>query len=190
MRELAWRALVDTVGDAAQLVRREDEWEALLAETRRRLGPVFQELAKTLSQVLVTWGGINRDLAGGRPLPDAILDDLRSQLDDMLYPGFLLELEPGRLEHYPRYLQAAAERLERARMDPGKDLKLLVPVSEAWRRYLDWLEAGNDYTLELDRYRWLVAEYRVSVFAQRLGTAEKVSPKRLESAWREVRAAA
>ena len=36
-------------------------------------------------------------------------------------------------------------------------------------------------------FRWLVEEYRVQVFAQQLGTAEKVSKKRLEEAWEAVR---
>jgi ATP-dependent helicase HrpA len=35
----------------------------------------------------------------------------------------------------------------------------------------------------MDRYRWLIEEFRVSIFAQPLGTAEKVSEKRLADAW-------
>ena len=186
VEDLAWRALVDTVGEEAQFVRSGDDWDALLARTRQALGATHQALAHTLGESLETWGELNRDLATGRPLPEEILDDLRSQLDDMIYPGFLLELEPGRCEHYPRYLQGAVLRLERARLDPGKDLRLLADLEPFWRRYLDWLDAGNEYTLELDAFRWLVAEYRVSLFAQQLGTAEKVSPKRLEVAWRAV----
>lgn len=187
LEDLAWRSLVDTVGERAQETRTEGDWAALLADTRRRLGPTFQALARTLSEVLTTWGALNRGLEKTRMLATESREDLRAQLDDMVYPGFVLELEPGRLEHYPRYLQALEERLERARLDPGKDLRLLAQVAPFWRRYLDWLEAGEPYTLELDAYRWLVAEFRVSVFAQRLGTEGKVSPKRLESAWRAVR---
>ena len=187
VESLAWRALRHCVGDAAQTTRREADWDALLAETRRQLGPVYTEQAKRLSEVLSTWGAINRELATGRSLPDAITDDLLSQLEDMIYPGFLDELEAGRFRHYPRYLQAVSERIERARLDPGKDLRLLSDVEPFWRRYLDWLEAGHPYTEALDTFRWLVAEYRVSIFAQRLGTDGKVSPQRLERAWEAVK---
>jgi len=38
----------------------------------------------------------------------------------------------------------------------------------------------------LDEFRWLLEEYRVSVFAQSLGTAVKVSEKRLAAAWKNV----
>ena len=183
---LAWRALRTCVGDRAQAIRTEADWDALLAETRRRLGPVYTEQAKRLSEVLSAWGGINRELATGRPLPEATATDLASQLEDMIYPAFLEELEGGRFRHYPRYLQAISERIERARLDPGKDLRLLAEVEPYWRRYLDWLDAGHPYTESLDAFRWLVAEFRVSVFAQRLGTDGKVSPKRLDNAWRAV----
>ena len=60
-------------------------------------------------------------------------------------------------------------------------------VTPWWRRYQERLLAGGDYTLELDDFRWLVAEFRVSVFAQRLGTDGKVSSKRLEAAWKAAR---
>jgi ATP-dependent helicase HrpA len=41
---------------------------------------------------------------------------------------------------------------------------------------------------ELVTYRWMLEEYRVHLFAQELGTAVQVSPKRLERQWERVRA--
>ncbi len=186
---LAWRALMDTVGLQGQAVRSESDWNALLEATRQQIGQRFQDLARDLEQVLLATGRIRQALSRSSGLPSASREDAQGQLDDMVYPDFLLELETGRLAHYPRYLQALEERLERARLDPGKDQRLLGEVAPFWARYQEQLVSGADYTLELDQYRWLVAEFRVSVFAQRLGTAEKVSPKRLEEAWRAVLAA-
>ena len=59
-------------------------------------------------------------------------------------------------------------------------------VSGFWNRYLEHIHAGAEYGEELDRFRWLLEEYRVSVFAQQLGTAQKTSAKRLSEAWRKV----
>jgi ATP-dependent helicase HrpA len=36
------------------------------------------------------------------------------------------------------------------------------------------------------QYRWMVEEFRVSLFAQQLGTRIPVSVKRLQAQWREV----
>jgi ATP-dependent helicase HrpA len=40
---------------------------------------------------------------------------------------------------------------------------------------------------DLDEYRWMLEEYRVSLFAQTLGTSMKVSPQRLARQWAKVR---
>jgi ATP-dependent helicase HrpA len=61
-------------------------------------------------------------------------------------------------------------------------------VAPWWQRYLDHLERAGWYSDALDRYRWLLEEYRVQVFAQKLGTAEKTSPERLRQAWSDVEA--
>jgi len=38
----------------------------------------------------------------------------------------------------------------------------------------------------LEEFRWLLEEWRVSLFAQPLGTQEPVSLKRLEARWKEL----
>ncbi|MFM7803650.1 MAG: DUF3418 domain-containing protein, partial [Verrucomicrobiota bacterium] len=39
----------------------------------------------------------------------------------------------------------------------------------------------------IDAFRWLLEEYKVSLFAQELGTAVPVSPKRLDEALASLR---
>ncbi|NRB72566.1 MAG: DUF3418 domain-containing protein, partial [Xanthomonadales bacterium] len=110
---------------------------------------------------------------------------LAAQLDDLIYPGFLLELGEGRFPHYPRYLEGAELRWQRAQEDPGRDLRTLTRFAPFWARYEQALETDN-YTRALDDYRWLLAEFRVSLFAQQLKTDGKVSEKRLTQAWQAV----
>jgi len=57
----------------------------------------------------------------------------------------------------------------------------LLPVARRRRR--EALEDGALYDEQLDSFRWLLEEFRVSLFAQRLGTDGKVSEKRLAQAW-------
>ena len=65
----------------------------------------------------------------------------------------------------------------------------MVELDALWLRFesraCDYLARGREDP-ELERYRWLLEEYRVSLFAQELGTAEPVSRKRLESQWSRV----
>ncbi|KRE88884.1 ATP-dependent helicase [Frateuria sp. Soil773] len=111
----------------------------------------------------------------------ASYDDLREQLDGLLVPGFLRELPPARLAHYPRYLKAMRLRAERLRQDPAKDQQRMLQVLPYWRAWLQHRAAGAD-AAALDELRWLIEEWRVSLFAQELKTAEPVSAKRLARA--------
>ena len=118
-----------------------------------------------------------------RKWPEACAD-INAQLDDLIYPGFLADLEPGRLTHYPRYLRAIEERLGQLQQNPHKDQQRMAQVRPWWDRYTAALERGELYDESLDAFRWLLEEFRVSLFAQRLGTDGKVSEKRLEQSWK------
>ncbi|MFZ0872322.1 MAG: DUF3418 domain-containing protein, partial [Rhodanobacter sp.] len=111
----------------------------------------------------------------------ASYDDLREQCDALLTPGFLRELPLARLAHYPRYLKAMRLRAERLRQDPAKDQQRLLQVIPYWREYLKHRAAGTS-AADLAELRWLIEEWRVSLFAQELKTAEPVSAKRLAKA--------
>ncbi|UJJ50335.1 ATP-dependent RNA helicase HrpA [Rhodanobacter denitrificans] len=111
----------------------------------------------------------------------ASYDDLREQFDALLVPGFLRDLPLARLAHYPRYLKAMRLRGERLRQDPAKDQQRLLQVLPYWRAYLQQRAVGTD-PAALAELRWLIEEWRVSLFAQELKTAEPVSPKRLAKA--------
>ncbi|MBS0431801.1 MAG: ATP-dependent RNA helicase HrpA [Proteobacteria bacterium] len=111
----------------------------------------------------------------------ASYDDLREQLHELLAPGFLRVLSGGRLAQLPRYLRAMRSRAEKLRADPVRDQARLLQVLPYWREWLA-LRAGGVAGDAMETLRWLIEEWRVSLFAQELGTAEAVSPKRLSRA--------
>jgi ATP-dependent helicase HrpA len=90
-------------------------------------------------------------------------------------PDFPARTPHERLHHLPRYLKAILVRAERAALHPARDAekaRLLAPF------------IGRESTAPpatREAYRWLLEEYRVSIFAQELGTSVPVSPKRLEA---------
>jgi ATP-dependent helicase HrpA len=195
--DLFWRSLADTLAEAPASVPGQPVHELrdpaafgqLLERVRSRIGLTCVARAAELKVCLPLYGKVS-GIVRGSPVrgawakrhPEAF-NDLDSQLHDLVYPGFLAELECGRLGHYPRYLKAVEERLDQLERNPLRDRQRQQEVEPWWRRYLDALVAGAAYDEAIDAYRWLLHEFRVSVFAQRLGTAEKVSPKRLAEAW-------
>jgi ATP-dependent helicase HrpA len=185
IRDLVHSSLRRAAGDVAE-VRSSEMFDALLERVRKELGTICTRRARLVSEILETASDLRTRLNDlDSQLPEACRD-LDEQISDLIYEGFLEELEPGRLEHYPRYLAAIAHRLEKLEVDPRQDLAKLERVLPWWRRYQECIEGGMTYDRDLDVFRWLIEEYRVSVFAQHLGTKEKVSEKRLQEAWDRV----
>jgi len=167
-------------------VRSEDDFRALLERLRNDIGRVCTARAGLLSEMLEAMSAAKaRILDLETRLPEAC-EDMAGQIDDLVYEGFLEELEPGRLEHYPRYFAAVVHRLEKLEADPRQDRDKMDRVTPWWRRYRDHMMDGAIYDENIDAFRWLIEEFRVSVFAQQLGTDGKVSEKRLEEAWDKV----
>jgi ATP-dependent helicase HrpA len=106
-------------------------------------------------------------------------DDLREQLGELVYPGFVRKVYKSRLQHFPRYLKAMRLRAERLRQDATRDQARMLTVRGYWREYLQRRASGDADPERLEELRWLIEELRVSLFAQELKTAEPVSPKRL-----------
>ncbi|MEO0475195.1 MAG: ATP-dependent RNA helicase HrpA [Planctomycetota bacterium] len=115
--------------------------------------------------------------------------DLRIQLNNLLTSACLVETPWTRLASYPRYLAAINRRLDKLKRQPAQDVSLFKQVAEHWNRYAKAATALREqggYDPELEQYRWLIEELRVSLFAQELGTSEKVSPQRLDRQWEKV----
>jgi ATP-dependent helicase HrpA len=121
--------------------------------------------------------------------PDTVRD-VAEQIGWLCPPDFAAVVPSARLAEYPRYLEAIRKRLAAASFDPSGDRRKTAPVREAWERYAALVgdREGNPPFDEAaaERYRWLVEEYRVAVFAQALGTAEPASRPRLDRLWAEV----
>ena len=119
-------------------------------------------------------------IAMGQPYPE-----LATDLERLLPTGFLATTDVERMPDLVRYLKAVHIRADRFRADGSRDrtkARLIEPFDQHLERLRSaLLEAGSAQRAQMDEYRWLLEEYRVSIFAQELGTAQRVSPKRLET---------
>ena len=105
------------------------------------------------------------------------------ELAALLPRNFLALVSFARLAHLPRYLKALATRMERAKLNPAKDkerAQLIAPYLAKLKSLQENPPKSAGAREQLEAFRWLVEEYKVSLFAQELGTAVPVSPKRLD----------
>lgn len=108
---------------------------------------------------------------------------LADELAALLPADFILRTPYQQLAHIPRYLKAMKLRADRRRQNLKKDQereKVLKPYVKA---VVDLSDQPDS-----ERLRWLVEEFRVSLFAQELGTAEPISAVKLDRVLKSVRA--
>ncbi|HEX2198824.1 MAG TPA: ATP-dependent RNA helicase HrpA [Burkholderiales bacterium] len=167
----------------AQFARRVDEG-------RSRFNLIAQEIARTARGILSEHAALAKKLSGnekGFPGPVA---DIRQQLARLLAPGWLARTPWERLQHLPRYLKAASLRLDKLRVDPGRDARLAAEVAaleQAYRRQMQSKARQGGHGADLAQFGWLLEELRVSLFAQELKTPVPVSVKRLAKLWDTLR---
>jgi ATP-dependent helicase HrpA len=120
-------------------------------------------------------------VSGAKPV--AKVSALETELHNLVPKDFLARTPPDKLQHLPRYLKALLLRTERAALNPVKDLERQRQVQP----YIDQLKVLSSGKLTaaaaraLKDFRWMLEEFKVSIFAQELGTAQPVSPKRLDA---------
>ena len=159
----------------AAFTRRLEEGRPLLEEAGGRL-------IATVSGVLKEWRAVRSALDAARnPASAAAVADINSQLAVLLPPDFIESTPQPWLGHLPRYLKAIVRRLGRLPAEARRDAELasrVQPLVEAVRKL-----AANSLEMEapseLRQLRWMIEEFRVSLYAQDLKTVMRVSEQRL-----------
>ncbi|MEZ7679122.1 DUF3418 domain-containing protein [Pauljensenia sp. 27098_8_107] len=181
-------ALVDELSNPAD-VRDPEAFETLVAAARdAHEDRVYQ----ILSHVVRALEASAEADAAVRSHPQASLKetthDVAAHGKTLLYEGFVSATPASALPHLGRYLRAGAVRIERAASSPGalaRDLEDMDRIHQAEAEIAATREAleRRPYDARRDaaltQARWMAEELRVSMFAQTLGTPNKVSMKRL-----------
>ena len=181
-------ALVDELTAPAD-VRDPEAFETLVAAARdAHEDRVYQ----ILSHVVRALEASAEADAAVRSHPQASLEettrDVARHGKSLLYEGFVSATPSFALPHLGRYLRAGAVRIERAASSPGalaRDLEDMDRIHEAEADIAATRQALERRPYDARRYaaltqaRWMAEELRVSMFAQTLGTPNKVSMKRL-----------
>ncbi|MBZ2167903.1 ATP-dependent RNA helicase HrpA [Marinobacter sp. F4216] len=171
--------------------RSPDAFEALFNQHRGDFIPALEEADVNLHRALSGYQKVAKQLKGKINLALAnSMADLKFQLQHLVYPGFLVETPPEWLAEYGRYFEAALIRLDKMPREMGREREFLHTIEPLWSRYATKKAAQERQGVrdgELVLYRWMLEEFRVSFFAQQLGTKMTVSVKRLDKQWEQTR---
>lgn len=169
-----------------------EAFEALVAQGKGNLQPLAEQVDRLLNEIFRQAQGISRQLKA-RNIPfdqAASMADIKQHLGTLLADGFMQDAGLQQLNQFPRYLKAMALRLEKLPTQVNRDRALVQELAGLRQAHDSRLKAHQKQQLvdeQLTRYRWMLEEYRVSLFAQQLGTCAPVSDKRLRKLWLTVK---
>lgn len=176
-------AVVGAAVDARPPVRDEAAYVALRAEAARDQEAHLRAVMGDVIRVLDAWRRAEKSLSGRADmalLP--ALTDMRAQLGRLVHPGFVGEAGAAQLRRYPVYLAALEQRRDRLPGQVNRDRQLmdqLLDLQDAYLHRVEALPAGRPPGERLRQVRWMLEEYRVSLWAQQLGTPYPVSDQRI-----------
>ncbi|MEG0589802.1 ATP-dependent RNA helicase HrpA, partial [Aurantimicrobium sp.] len=146
---------------------------------------IFDAVSQT-ARILSAARDATKAMASANPMTYlAVLTQEKAHLEQLLQPNFMSNAGLARLPRILIYVRAITMRIQRMLEDAGRDRAATVELDQA----LNLFEAaGGKIPLAPHspasqvRVRWMIEEFRVSLFAQSLGTAEPVSLQRIKKA--------
>jgi ATP-dependent helicase HrpA len=162
-----------------------EQFAARVDAARSEVAAHGSAVRQTVKSVLMAAREVRSALASLTAPPFAAgRRSIESQLGRLLAAGWVRDVPATVFPQLHKYLRAAARRAQRLRDDVNRDRRLeaeVTPFEAAWQDLQSApAEAAGDRP-ELERLRWMIEEFRLSLFAQELRTLAPVSARRLEA---------
>jgi ATP-dependent helicase HrpA len=180
--------LIDTVF-LDKKIRSETEFRHRIDQQRSELLETAEWLCKLLGGILDEYRAIRKRIKNPSLQQLDMVADVQHHLDCLLVKSFVEDIDIEWLKQYPRYLAAINKRLDKADSDRVRDKQLRTGFNRLWDAYSKraaLLQQQHLESAQLKYYRWMLEEYRVSLFAQELKTRFPISEKRLGKYWNEM----
>ncbi|MDD2724810.1 MAG: ATP-dependent RNA helicase HrpA [Methylovulum sp.] len=164
-------------------IRTQAAFEDSLKQNKASLLSVANEAGRLALEVMNAYSAIKNQLQRLNA-SDPLAQDINAQLAVLVYAGFLRNTPYEQLKAFPRYLKAISYRLDKLDNNAQKNQELNRYVLRYWKD-VEKKAAKIQILPEQEVFRWMLEEFRVSLFAQHLKTPYPISAKRLDKAWDE-----
>ncbi|NOY65831.1 MAG: ATP-dependent RNA helicase HrpA [Gammaproteobacteria bacterium] len=182
INDIQYLAVCSALSLDENYIRTEVEFKKRDAAALQNLMTVTNEISVTITALLTHYQSVRKKIKGNlNPTWLKVITDIKSQLDYLLPKSFIQKTAYEQLKYFPRYLKAVELRMEKLEKNIQRETRLMNEVNEFWKPCMLYMENHPDESgnIEFIKFRWMLEEYRVSLFAQELKTAYPVSAKRL-----------
>ena len=195
MEELLYQALLrhllrKNVRTEQEFLSHAESCKQLLFEKGKELKNVAVRILEAYDRTRSTLHTIEKaNPSNGAVL--ALCGQIRKELDALVPRNFPDLYSPDDLTHLPRYLKAFEVRAERGAHHPEKDKAKETQIeefAEALRTMKESIgpSTSSEKKAAVESFRWMLEEFRVSLFAQELKTRFPISKKKLEETRKEI----
>jgi ATP-dependent helicase HrpA len=178
-------------------IRTPEEFASLAEKLEPTVFAKARELRDQASNVLDAYGETRQAIHGIEQSNKAnkavceVCSNVRKDLDRLVPQGFMETYDGELLLRLPRYMKAIQIRAERAANDPEKDRKKMAQAEDFIKAHEEMVrsllpQSSRDKRIAVEEFRWMVEEFKVSLFAQEMKTLFPVSRKRLEEKMKEI----
>jgi ATP-dependent helicase HrpA len=169
-------------------VRNQDDFEQRYSQGLGEVVGIAQNMAETIESCLPILHQCRKQIRAMNLAAVYAKSDIESQVNRLFMPKLISRISWSQIEQYPRYVRAMQVRLEKLPMQVAKDRQWLEEIHAFAQRVDDYNadQFSRELSKDIDQYQWAIEEYRVSLFAQQLGTKMPISAKRLEKMWQQL----
>ena len=171
-------------------VRNKQAFEQALVEGKKAMMQVANDRCALLAGILKTSHQLRKDMSNKTQINWlASINDIKEHMDQLIYRGFILEESWSQIEQYPRYLKALVQRLEKLNHAAARDQQYIREMSKFYQRWKERyvaMKKEHRHDERLEEIRWMIEEWRISLFAQQIKTRYPISLKRLQKRWMDL----
>ena len=154
-----------------------DSFNSTLSQIRGQFVAVVEARCEIVFRVMKLYKQVKQALEDN-PVAQEIKQDCIEQVENLIYPGFLRDLDSSILLRYPAYFQGIIKRLDNNGMTSQRELASISLIQEFWSEYIRLYESSVEPG-KLSKLRWQIEEFRINQFAQPMKTPKPVSEKKL-----------
>ena len=167
-------------------INTEKEFENRLQKGKSDLHEKAERWSQLITKILDEYRQLKKLMKKSTMSQLDVVADIQTQLSFLFENNFITTIDAEWLQQYPRYLLAINKRFEKSKTNAARDRQLRLDFSFLWDEYVKrkaLLDKQHIESEQLDYYRWMLEEYRISLFAQEIKTKFPVSEKRLKKYW-------
>lgn len=175
--------LRNTLLSTDKVIRSREAFQEKCREIIQSLPRLTLEYVDLLEEIIDELDKIEEILYEGK-FSDEYKKTVYQEIKELFPPKFLTFYTLGQIKHHPRYLKCLQIRIGKAMHDQYKDQRKKQEIQPHIEKYRALKSSSENYPDDIENmieeYRWMIEEFKISVFAQKLGTLYPISAKRLE----------